>query len=124
VPESYLKRFTDSKGFLHIRDAARNQTRCQKPNKVMKIDAYYRQLWAPSGVNPNVLEDGLASGIETQIKPIIDHLISSPETLTSDEASTLLTYLEVQRIRVPRQAAWAKASHCTHLAVPSRAPRT
>lgn len=74
----------------------------------MKIDAYYRQAWAPSGIDPNILEDGLASGIENQIKPVIDCLIESPENLTDDYATTLLVYMELQRIRVPRQAAWAK----------------
>jgi len=108
VPESYLKRFTDSRGYLHIRDTARNQTRYQAPKKIMKIDAYYRQAWAPSGIDPNVLEDGLASGIEDQIKPVIDCLITSPQNLTEDYAVTLLVYLEIQRIRVPRQATWAK----------------
>lgn len=108
VPESYLKRFTDAKGYLHIRDTARNQTRYQIPKKIMKVDAYYRQAWAPSGIDPNVLEDGLASGIEDQIKEVIDCLIETPENLTDEYATTLLVYLEIQRIRVPRQAAWAK----------------
>ncbi|MBS4097752.1 MAG: DUF4238 domain-containing protein [Sulfuricella sp.] len=106
---SYLKRFTDTKGFLYIRDIARNQIRYEKPNNIMKINAYYQQSWAPSGINPNILEDGLASGIERQIKPVIDCLIQSPETLTDDDAATLVVYLEIQRIRVPRQATWAKA---------------
>lgn len=107
VPESYLSRFTDAKGYLYIHDTIRNHTRYQKPKKVMKIDAYYRQSWAPSGIDPNVLENGLASGIEHDIKPVIDCLIHSPDTLTEDGATTLLVYLEIQRIRVPRQAAWA-----------------
>lgn len=108
VPESYLRRFTDSNGYLHIRDTARNQTRYQTPKKLMKIDAYYRQAWAPPGIDPNIFENGLASGIEDQIKRVIDCLIESPENLTDDYAATLLVYMEIQRIRVPRQAAWAK----------------
>lgn len=108
VPESYLRRFTDSKGYLHIRDTARNQTRYQTPKKIMKIDAYYRQAWAPSGIDQNILENHLASGIENQVKRVIDCLIESPENLTDDYAATLLVYMEIQRIRVPRQAAWAK----------------
>lgn len=107
VPESYLTRFTDAKGNLHIRDTARNQTRYQIPKKIMKVDGYYRQAWAPSGINPNILEDGLASGIEAQIKRVIDCLIETPENLTDEYATTLLVYLEIQRIRVPRQVAWA-----------------
>ncbi|MDO8927109.1 MAG: DUF4238 domain-containing protein [Sideroxyarcus sp.] len=108
VPESYLKRFTDSNGYLHIRDTARNQTRYQIPKKIMKIDAYYRQAWAPSGINPNILENGLASGIEDKIKSVIDCLIETPGNLTDEYAATLLVYMELQRIRVPRQAALAK----------------
>jgi hypothetical protein len=74
----------------------------------MKIGAYYRQAWAPTGIDPNVLENGLASGIEGQIKSVIDCLIESPGNLTDEFAATLLVYLEFQRIRVPRQAASAK----------------
>lgn len=109
VPVSYLRRFTDSKGFLYVRDTARDQTRYEKPSNIMKINAYYRQSWAPSGINQNILEDGLASGIESEIKTVIDCLVQSPESLTDDGATTLLEYLEIQRIRVPRQAAWGKA---------------
>ena len=50
-----------------------------------------------------------AFGIESEIKTVIDCLIQSPEDLTDDGAATLLEYLEIQRIRVPRQADWAKA---------------
>lgn len=108
VPESYLHRFTDSKGRLHVRDFARNQQRYQTPNEVMKIGRYYRQTWAPTGIDHNILENGLASGLESEIKSVIDCLIQCPEDLTADYAATLLVYLEIQRIRVPRQAAWAK----------------
>ncbi len=109
VPESYLKRFTDSKGFLHIHNIALGKTFKAKPNKCMKINAYYRQSWVPVGINPNILENGLASGIEEQIKKVIDCLIQSPDALTEDDVVTLVVYLEIQRIRVPRQATWAKA---------------
>lgn len=74
----------------------------------MTIGRYYRQTWAPTGIDPNILENGLASGIENEIKPVIDCLIQSPEDITDEYAATLLVYLEIQRIRVPRQAAWAK----------------
>lgn len=74
----------------------------------MTIGRYYRQAWAPTGIDPNILENGLASGIENDIKPVIDCLIQSPEELTDDYAAKLLVYLEIQRIRVPRQAVWAK----------------
>jgi len=73
----------------------------------MKIDGYYRQSWAPSNIDPNILENRLGCGIESDVAPVIDRLIQAPETLTGDEAATLSAYLELQRIRVPRQAAWA-----------------
>jgi hypothetical protein len=73
----------------------------------MLIDAYYRQVWAPAGVDPNILEKRLAAGIEADIKDALDCLCNSPARLSGDQASNLLAYMELQRIRVPRQAAWA-----------------
>ena len=107
VPESYLKRFTDANGFLFIRDKNREHIRRQKPNKVMKIDSYYRQTWIPNGIDPNILEICIAS-IENDAKFAIDCLLESPASLTKEYAEILLEYLEAQRIRVPRQAVWAK----------------
>lgn len=48
----------------------------------------------------------MASGIEDGIKRIIDCLIDTFGNLTENDAATPLSYLEFQRIRVPRQAAW------------------
>jgi hypothetical protein len=109
VPQAYLERFTDSKGFLHIRDIARNRTWLQKPRKIMKIDTYYRQTWVSAGVDPDIFENWMASGPESEIKDAIDCLLETPEDITKEYAETLVEYLEIQRIRVPRQAAWAKA---------------
>ena len=65
---------------------------------------YYRQNWAPDGVDPNVLEKKLGEWLEVKAKHAIDRLIHQPSTLTEDDMATLVTYLEMQRIRVPRQA--------------------
>lgn len=75
----------------------------------MKINYYYRQEWAPPGVDPNVLETTLGEWLETAAKDSIDRLIHQPSTLTDIDTATLLTYLELQRIRVPRQFETAKA---------------
>jgi len=74
----------------------------------MTINHYYRQEWAPSGVDPNIMEKGLGEWPETDAKKSIDRLIHAPATLTEQETTTLLSYLELQRIRVPRQFDMAK----------------
>lgn len=74
----------------------------------MAINHYYRQEWAPSGGDPNIMEKGLGEWLERDVKKSIDRLIHEPATLTEQEMATLLTYLELQRIRVPRQFDMAK----------------
>ena len=108
VPVSYLKRFTDGTGFLHIRDRARGQTRRQRPDQVMTINAYYRQAWAAQGVDPNIFEIELGKGLESEAREVIDKLTMSPHALNDHDTASLLNYLELQRIRVPRQANTAK----------------
>lgn len=75
----------------------------------MTINAYYRQAWATQGVDPNIFELELGKGLESEIRVVIDKLIMSPHTLNAHDTASLLTYLELQRIRVPRQAQTAKA---------------
>lgn len=108
VPRSYLARFSDKEGFLHIFDRATGLYRRQRPKEVMKIHSYYRQDWAPPGIDPNILEKTLGEWLEAAAKHSIDRLIHSPANLTDDDTATLLTYIELQRIRVPRQAEMAK----------------
>ena len=76
----------------------------------MTVNYYYRQEWVPSGVDPNILEKTLGEWLEKDAKESIDRLIHEPSTLTAQDTATLLVYLEVQRIRVPRQSDMAKAS--------------
>ncbi len=104
VPSSYLARFADSSGYVHLFDRARSQVRRQRPTKVMKIDAYYRQSWAPAGIDVNVMETALGAGLEARAPSIFNKLIQSSDAPTENEAVDLLMYLELQRIRVPRQA--------------------
>lgn len=108
VPASYLARFAGPDGFLHLFDRAERKFRRQRPSGVMKIKSYYRQDWVPSGIDPNILEERLGEWLETRAKDAIDKLIASPATLSDDDAAILLAYMEMQRIRVPRQANVAK----------------
>lgn len=75
----------------------------------MTVNNYYRQDWAPSGVDPNIMEKTLGEWLETDAKESIDRLIDEPSTFTETDTETLLVYLELQRIRVPRQSEMAKA---------------
>jgi hypothetical protein len=109
VPESYLKRFTDSSGFLHVYDRTSDQWRRQRPKEVMHVRYYYRQEWAPAGVDQNVLEERLGEWLERTAKNAIDRLILTPSELPEQDIATFLVYLEFQRVRVPRQAERAKA---------------
>lgn len=70
---------------------------------------FYRQEWAPAGIDPNILEKSLGEWMEVIAKNAIDRLILSPSELSDEEISTFLLYVEFQRIRVPRQAESAKA---------------
>ena len=62
VPRSYLARFTDERGFLHLFDRSSRSFRRQQPKEAMKINSYYCQDWVPPGVDPNILEKGLGNG--------------------------------------------------------------
>lgn len=75
----------------------------------MKIGKYYRQEWAPLGIDPNILETTLGEWLEAESKEALDKLIHHPSTLTDDDTANLLIYLELQRIRVPRQNEMGKA---------------
>lgn len=108
VPRSYLARFTNGEGFLQVFDRASRSFRRQRPKEVMKINSYYRQDWAPPGVDPNILEKKLGELLEREAKDSIDRLIHSPAALTDDDTATLCIYIELQRIRVPRQFETAK----------------
>jgi hypothetical protein len=108
VPRGYLARFTDDRGFLHVYDRRRRVRWRQKPDEVMKINKYYRQEWVPEGVDPNIMELTLGEWLETHAKDAIDRLVDAPTQLSEDDASYLLVYIELQRIRVPKQAARAK----------------
>lgn len=108
VPEWYLKNFTDiNSGFMHLYDKKKITFRMQKPEQVMIINNYYKQSWVPKGVDRNILEKTL-SVIEHNAKEAFEKLIDNPKSITEEDSSFMLCYLEFQRIRVPKQAKIAK----------------
>lgn len=104
VPRSYLARFSDKEGFLHIFDRSSGLFRRQRPKEVMKINSYYRQDWAPPDIDPNIFEKTLGEWLEPAAKDSIDRLIHIPANLTDHDMAILLNYVGLQRVRVPRQA--------------------
>ena len=108
VPSSYLKRFADASGFLHVFDRSSNKWRRQRPKEVMHIRNYYRQEWAPAGVDQNVLEKSIGEWLESAATTVINRLISPPLELRDEDIANFLVYLEFQRVRVPRQIEMAK----------------
>jgi len=74
----------------------------------MKINGYYRQEWAPPGADPDILERRLGEWLEVEAKVAIDVLINHPHELTDQQLADFFVYLELQRVRVPRQAELAK----------------
>lgn len=109
VPKWYLDGFTDPQsGFLHIYDKKIGKYRKQKPDKVMRINNYYKQEWAREGIDPNILEKRAGEWMEPQAKNAFERLFTMPNDFTSQETAFILLYLEFQRVRVPRQARIAK----------------
>lgn len=109
MPEAYLGRFAEpDTGFLNLYSRRSDHWRRQKPKQVMVRNKYYHQSWAPDGVDKNVLEKRLGNELEPRGLNVLDKLVKTPNDLTDQDLADLLTYLEFQRIRVPRQADLAK----------------
>ncbi len=54
VSSFYLSRFADSAGVLHVHDKHSGKSFRTRPKEAMKQSHYYRQEWAPSGIDPNI----------------------------------------------------------------------
>lgn len=108
VPRAYLETFTDSDGFLHLYSKGSDLWYRQKPIKAFVRSKYYRQEWAPDGTDPNILERKLGEDFEPKGLATLKKLVTCPESLTDDDTAFMLTYLQFQRIRVPRQGDKAK----------------
>lgn len=109
VPESYLKGFVDPESnCLHAYDRVSGNFWKPKPQEMMVIRNYYTQKHAPTGADPDVLEKGLGGWIESMIKGSFSKLLNDPHALTKEDTANILTYLDLQHIRVPRQVELSK----------------
>lgn len=108
VPASYLGRFADPAEFLHVFDRKSEQWRRQRPKEVMHRRYYYRQEWAPPGIDQDLLEKYVSESLESAAANVIDRLINLPLELDDQVIAKFFLYLEFQRIRVPRQIEMGK----------------
>lgn len=74
----------------------------------MTINHYYRQVWVPKGVDPDIFETTLANEVESKASVAFGKALHDRENLTADDTAALLYHLEMQRIRVPSYADLAK----------------
>lgn len=107
VPKWYLKGFVNKQKRLIVYDIKKEQWREQIPRNVMSISGYYRQDWAPPGIDPDVFEKALAR-MEDDAKYAFDTLLKNAGGLTQEELAAILVFMEFQWMRVPRQAAISK----------------
>ena len=89
-------------------DLHQKSIRKQKPDKVMHRRYYYKQEWAPEGIDVNILEKIFSKWIEGSVYGVINKLINEPSSLTGEDTASFIAYFLTQRIRVPRQAEFAK----------------
>lgn len=106
VPQSYLAGFAEKSNFLNVYSKRSGLWRRQKPKQVMVRNRYYHQHWAPDGIDKNILEIGLGQQLEPKGLASLRKLTSSVP-ITDDDIANILTYIEFQRLRVPRQAEFA-----------------
>lgn len=74
----------------------------------MVIRYHNTQKHAPAGVDPDVFEKGLGEWIESKVKSSFSKLLNDPHALTKEDNTNILTYLDLQHIRVPRQIELSK----------------
>jgi hypothetical protein len=104
VPSSYLARFVEADSdSVYLLDKNKREIRKQKPGDIMFSKQHFKPDWVPGGIDKNILERRVGEFLETEAKSAIDKLINEPYLLTDDDSAVLLTYLEMQKIRVPRQ---------------------
>lgn len=110
VSRIYLEGFCiPSKDCVAVLDLKTGQIRRQKPKKILRRHDYFRQRHAPEGEDEFILEKEMGHRIESQLRGIIDKLVQGGHGLTEDELITFILHLELQRIRVPKQAHFAKS---------------
>lgn len=74
----------------------------------MRRNGYYKQDWVPEGIDPNILEQRFGQTLEPGAKVAFEKLLAWEEDLSLQEWALIMIYIEVQRLRVPRQANAAK----------------
>ncbi len=110
VQEAYIKGFSEEDTeYVHLFSKTMKSCRRQRPKEIFVRNKYYRQDWAPDGVDKNIFEKTLGAEQEPNGLNAIKKLIDCPESLEQREMADILVYLTLQRIRVPRQAETAKA---------------
>jgi len=92
-----------------VLDLKTGQIRQQKPKKILKQHDYFRQRHAPEGKDEFILEKEMGLRIESQLRGIIDKLVQGGHGLTENELITFILHLELQWLRVPKQAHFAKS---------------
>ncbi|PIU56052.1 MAG: hypothetical protein COS87_03300 [Chloroflexi bacterium CG07_land_8_20_14_0_80_45_17] len=110
VSRIYLEGFCiPSKDRVAVLDLKTGEIRQQKPKKILRQHDYFRQRHAPEGKDEFILEEEMGQRIESQLRGIIDKLVLGGQGLTEDELITFILHLELQRLRVPKQALFAKS---------------
>lgn len=118
VPQSHIRRFVhdERSGKVIALDLVTNKYSFLPPKKFLCIEKYYRQDWAPSGIDPEILEKLLGNNVERKASRVMDILIANPTVaLSPDECVNLLTYITLQRTRVPKQAELFESTAVTTL---------
>ena len=110
VSRVYLEGFCiPSKDCVAVLDLKTGDIRQQKPNKILRRHDYFRQRHVPKGKDEFILEKEMGRRIESQLRGIIDKLVQGGHGLTEDELITFILHMELQWLRVPKQANFAKS---------------
>ena len=109
VPKAYLENFKNPvDGFLYVYDKISESYRKQRPSQVFVRNKYYQQSWVPAGIDENIFEKKLGSEFEPKGFNSLQKMIDQPTTLTDDDTENIINFIQLQRLRVPRQAEIAK----------------
>lgn len=109
VQEAYIKGFTeDNSEFAHLFIKSKKECKRLHTRNICVRKHYYRQEWAPDGIDKNIFEKTLGAEQEPAGLNALIKLIAEPESLNQEEMAAILMYLTLHRIRVPRQAETAK----------------
>jgi len=109
VPRWYIDRFVDAEGFVYVVDLKSQKIWRPKPDNVFVRKHYYKQDWAPEGIDPNIFETTLSTVIEGPGRLAIEELTKEPPSATTENIGMAAVYLVMQRIRVPHRLRIARA---------------